>query len=243
MRPGKRTAPKAGSNGVTLPTPWVRSPASGAKASPSDWTFEGRLDTDTEWALTEGSHFLDGRGRVHEALRKIASKLNELGVPYAVVGGMAIFRHGYQRFTEDVDILVTRDGLKTIHEQLEGRGYLPPFAGSNHLRDTDLRVKIEFLRAGDFPGDGKPKPVAFPDPAAVGVEHGGIRYATLETIVEMKLASGMTNPGRVKDLGDVQEIIKALRLNAEFAERLNPFVRDKFMELWSGASFQNDPEG
>ena len=34
----------------------------------------------------------------------------------------------------DVDILVTREGLKTIHERLEGLGYVPPFTGSKNLR-------------------------------------------------------------------------------------------------------------
>ena len=30
--------------------------------------------------------------------------------------------------------------------------------------------KINFLLAGDFPGDGKPKPVTFPDPREAAVE-------------------------------------------------------------------------
>ena len=59
------------------------------------------------------------------------------------------------------DILVNREGLATIHEQLEGRGYLPPFTGSKHLRDTELGVKVEFLVSGGYPGDGQPKPVAW----------------------------------------------------------------------------------
>ena len=41
----------------------------------------------------------------------------------------------------------------------------------------------------------------------------------------------MTNAGRLKDLADVQELIRALHLPAEFAERLDPFVRAKFQEL------------
>ena len=75
-------------------------------------------------------------------------------------------KHGFRRFTEDVDILVTRDGLKAIHAHLEGLGYVPPFTGSKNLRDTEHGVRIEFLIAGEFPGDGKPKPVAFPGPRA-----------------------------------------------------------------------------
>jgi len=31
-------------------------------------------------------------------------------------------------------------------------------------------VRIEFLVSGQYPGDGKPKPVAFPDPADVAVK-------------------------------------------------------------------------
>jgi len=128
---------------------------------------------------------------------------------------------------------VTREGLTAIHEQLEGRGYVPPFAGSKNLRDTDSGVRIEFLVTGDYPGDGKPKPVAFPDPAAVATEINGVRCLNLPTLLEMKLASGMTEPGRLKDLGDVQELIASLRLPENVADRLNPFVRDKYRELWA----------
>lgn len=84
-------------------------------------TYEERLDRDARWALTEGSRFFEKQGSVHEALRKITARLDELGVPYAIAGGMALFEHGYRRFTEYIDILVTQRGLKTIHEQLERR--------------------------------------------------------------------------------------------------------------------------
>jgi hypothetical protein len=196
-------------------------------------TFEEKLSSDPTWALAEGGEFFMERGTVQDALHRVAKRLAELGMPHAVAGAMALFRHGYRRFTEDVDILVTRDGLKQIHEQLEGRGYLPVFAGSKALRDTELGVKIEFIVTGDYPGDGKPKPVAFPDPASVTVELEGIRYVNLTTLIELKLASGMTAPHRLKDLADVQELIKAVRLPREFAENLNPYVRDKFKELWA----------
>jgi hypothetical protein len=66
-----------------------------------------------------------------------------------------------------VDILVTRNGSKKIHDNLIGLGYLPKFPGSKHLKDTELGVSIEFLIAGEYPGDGKLKEVAFPDPATV----------------------------------------------------------------------------
>jgi hypothetical protein len=162
----------------------------------------------------------------------IARRLEELGVPYAIAGGIALFFHGYRRFTEDVDILVTAEGLEQIHRCLAGLGYLPPFAGSKNLRDTTYGVRIEFLVTGNYPGDGRPKPVAFPDPAAVSEEIEGLHFLRLETLIELKLASG-TTPGRRRDLADVQELIRILSLPADLAERLDPSVRDLYQELWS----------
>jgi hypothetical protein len=191
-------------------------------------SYEQRLCADFEWALREGSmHFEEASG-VQKAMRQIARRLDAIGVPYAIVGGMALFYHGYQRFTTDVDLLVTPDDLKRIHEQLEGLGYVPPFTGSKHLRDTETGVKVEFLTTGDYPGDGKPKPIAFPDPAAVREQANGLWFLTLPALIDLKLASGMTNPLRGKDLADVQELITARQLDEAFAGQLHPFVRDKF---------------
>ncbi len=204
--------------------------------------YEELLNEDCRWALNEGSRHFEEDSAVFKALHSIASRLEALGIPYAVVGGMALFRHGLRRFTEDVDILVTVDGLAEIHEKLEGRGYLPPFKNSKNLRDTDLGVKIEFLITGEYPGDGKKKPVAFPDPGEASFESDGIRYIDLHKLVELKLASGMTNPGRLKDLSDVQELIKALNLSSDFASELDPFVREKFVELWTTSMQDGPPE-
>jgi hypothetical protein len=191
-------------------------------------------------AIREAAGFFMHSDPVHQALREIARRLDELHIPYAVVGGMALVAHGYARTTVDVDVLITPEGLDAAHRSLEGLGYVPPFAGSKNLRDTQTGVQIEFLVTGQYPGDGKPKPVAFPDPAAASTEIDGIRFAKLPTLIELKLASGMTNPGRLRDLADVQELIRVLKLPAEYAEQLDPYVQPKFAELWSAAR-ENPP--
>lgn len=200
---------------------------------PLDYTK--RLDSDMNWALREGGMFFQNESEVQKSLRRITGRLNDLGIDYAVVGGMALFLHGFRRFTEDVDILVTRKGLQRLHEALEGSGYRPPFAGSKNLRDTENGVRIEFLVAGEFPGDGKPKPVAFPEPGLVAVEQEGIRLLNLNALIELKLASGMTGLARLKDLADVQEVIKMLALPEALAEQLAPYVQERYKELWQGA--------
>jgi hypothetical protein len=195
--------------------------------------YEQQLQSDFRWALSEGSRHFDEKSAVFAALHKIGARLDELNVPYAIVGGMALFRHGFRRFTEDVDVLVRKSDLKLIHEKLEGVGYLPLHKRSKHLRDTENGVRIEFLASGDYPGDGKRKPVAFPEPSSVSQRIDAISYVNLECLVELKLVSGMTGAGRLKDLADVEELVKLLRLPANLAERLNPYVREKYLELWN----------
>ncbi len=185
--------------------------------------------------MSEGSRHFQEDSDVFRAFHKITRRLAELGIPYAIVGGMALFRHGLRRFTEDIGILVTKDDLRRIHEKLQGLGYLPVHPHSKHLRNTELGVRIEFLTSGDFPGDGQPKPVAFPDPRSVSFEFDGVSHITLPALIELKLASGMTNPARLRDLADVLELIKLGNLSADYAEQLNPFVRDKYRELYEAA--------
>ena len=209
--------------------------------APMTPAFEMHLNRDLQWALQEGSMFFEEKGGLHAALRKIAERLGQLNIPYAVAGGMALFVHGFRRFTEDVDILVTRDGLERLHRELEGLGYVPLFSGSKNLRDVDSGVRIEFLISGDYPGDGKPKPVAFPDPEQASIERDGIHYLNLPALVELKLASGITAPGRLKDLADVQELIRLLRLPADFADQLQPFVLAKYHELWQTVQHEEKP--
>jgi hypothetical protein len=146
---------------------------------------------------------------------------------------MALNAHGYHRETVDVDVLVTPEGLSAFVAQLVGRGYHPAFEGARKsFRNTQTNVKIEFLTTGEYPGDGKPKPVAFPNPSEVSIVHDGRRFVSLPALMTLKLASGMTNPGRLRDLADVQELIRILGLDEHTADELHPYVRERFLELF-----------
>jgi hypothetical protein len=195
-------------------------------------TYEEQLSQNLDWALREGSmHFEEGSA-VHKTLRRLAARLDELGIEYALAGGMAMFMHGYRRFTEDVDFLVTPENLARIHDEVEGRGYVCTFEKSKNLRDAETRVRIDFIVTGQFPGTGQPGPVAFPDPKAVSEVLDGVRVVNLPTLVQLKLASGQA-PGRLKDLGDAQELIRTLKLPLDFGNRLDPSVRDAYSAMWN----------
>ena len=199
-------------------------------------TYEARLQDNYLALLEEASKYYMTRGDVFTTLQNLTRRLGEVNIPYALVGGLALAAHGFVRMTQDVDILMTREGLKTFKEKFEGRGYVSAFAGAQKtFRDTETQVRIEILVTGDYPGDGKPKPVAFPDPSVVFTERGGMRIISIEKLIELKLASGMSAPHRLRDLADVQDLIATLKLPIEFAESLDESVRETFRQLWHSA--------
>lgn len=199
---------------------------------PDDPVYETALQQSPKWALSEGSRHFEEQSAVFQAMRGIAQRLDELRFPYAIIGPLAFFHYGYRRFTEDVEVLVRKSDLRSIHDALNGRGYLSKSEQSKHLRDTQHGVRIKFSMTGDYPGDTKPKPVQFPDPIEAGLDADGIRYLKLEPLVELMLTAGITNPGNLKDLADVFELIKTRKLPREFADSLHSSVRAMFLELW-----------
>ena len=206
-------------------------------------TYEARLHDDYLALLKEASDFYMASGDVFTTLRNLTRRLREENIPYALVGGLALAAHGFVRMTQDVDLLMTPEGLETFKQRFVGRGYALGFSGAQKtFRDTETQVRIEVLVSGDYPGDGKPKPVAFPDPSNTFTESGGMRVIPLETLIELKLASGMSAPHRLRDLADVQDLITALKLPLELAEKLDASVRETFSQLWHGAQANSSDE-
>lgn len=183
-------------------------------------------------AYQEGLRFFAGKGMINNALRRVARDLEEKDIDYTVIGAVALNQHGYRRFTEDIDLLLTKDGLQKFRGELVGRGYRPAFEGATRMfRTAEEGVTVEVVTTGEYPGDGRPKSVQFPRPADVSVEIDGVQIISLEKLIELKLASGLSSPDRLRDLADVQELIKIKDLPADFRDQLDPSVRDKFTEL------------
>ena len=60
--------------------------------------------------IRDGDEFFERRGRVYETLGRITRRLKEEEIPFALIGGMAVAAHGFNRFTEAVDLLTTPEG-------------------------------------------------------------------------------------------------------------------------------------
>ena len=79
--------------------------------------------------------------------------------------------------------------------------------------------------------------------ALVGGEVGHLRCVAalrLPRLLELKIASGMTAPHRMRVLDDAMRLIAANELDEAYAEELDPYVRDKYLELWKLAQIEED---
>jgi len=198
--------------------------------------------------FAEGLRLMDefpvGAAPAQKAARKIARTLEEMGIPYVVADGLAVHAHGHKRATVDVDLIMTKSDLAKFKERWLGLGWVEKFKGSKGLRDAEFDVKVDILTPDEIPGDGKVTPFHFPDPATVGTDVGGIwagiKVLDLRTLIELKLASGLSSPHRPQDLADVIQLIRANKLPRDYATQLHEYTRAKYDELWGCAQVEED---
>ena len=129
------------------------------------------------WAGVENARrFFMGEADVQRALERLARVLDDKGIPYAIVGALALNEWGYRRVTVGVDVLLTPDGLRTLKAEVLGSGYVEKFPGSRGLRDTVAGVDIDVLLAGEYPGDGSRSRWRFPTRPKSPFGAGASRY-------------------------------------------------------------------
>jgi len=175
--------------------------------------------------LQELERFFMAKDKVHQTLRRVVKNLSKAKIDYAVLGGMALNAHRYRRATTDVDLLVTAQGLAAFRERFLGKEYGQAPRRPRRFVDLKSGVTIDMLVAGRFPGSGEPGPIAFPEPSAVAQVMEGIRYVTLATLIDLKLAAR-----RWRDFADVVELIRCNELDESFLTKLHPSTHSDFIE-------------
>lgn len=194
-------------------------------------TYEQKLDADVRWAFMEGSSHFGNASAVHKTLARFARRLDELKIPYAVTGAMALFFHGYRHFTEDVDLLVTQAGMEAIRSQLDELDCWTERPGSNVLRDRQTGVAIDLHETTSELTN-----------SVVNME--GMRILSLPCLVETKIRSGTARRGRLMHLCDIQALLERVQLPESFVTQLSPPAQAEFHTIWwhaHGNSFANAP--
>lgn len=151
--------------------------------------------------LGEGSKLLD-----------VARRVSRVG---PVVGGVAVFLHGYRRTTEDVDLFVTDTGEAA--RVLESLGAAWDEDRREHVIDGLPVHLVTADQTGDAPGHVS--------------EIEGVRVVSLADLIRFKLRSGTRTVARSKDLADVVELIRRVPLDKSFAGKIPAELRAEYKRL------------
>ncbi len=151
-------------------------------------------------------------------------------IPHALLGGVAVCLHGYQRNTVDVDVLVRKVDSDAVRVSLQREGFA--WNAKDKEFNSPSGIAIQFLLAGD--PAGRDSEVRLPDPSddRTVTEIEGLPVLRLSRLIEIKIACGMGNLRRThKDFADVIELILQNRLNSSFARYLHKSLRPAYRQL------------
>ena len=159
-----------------------------------------------------------------DELLSVVDRLGDLmadaGVPYELVGGMAVFLHvravseENARLTNDVDVAIRRSDLELIKR-------LAPHHGVEFRHATQRKAKgaIHFVFAGEKvrPDYLEPVPELADVPPAPG-----IRLASIANLLRMKLTSN-----RLRDMTHVRDLIDVGLITPEMEVALSVPLRQR----------------
>lgn len=170
----------------------------------------------------------------NESLWNVATQchalLKEAGIPHAILGGVAVCLHGYQRNTVDLDLLVPPSESEAIRSLLENAGF--SWSNENAEFRSPSGVPVQLLLAGERAGSGSE--VRLPDPAdeTTIAFLEGLPVVSLAELIQCKLACGEGNLRRThKDFADVVELIDKHQLGQSFARHLHKSLHRRYHEL------------
>jgi hypothetical protein len=181
--------------------------------------------------------FVEGRAPVHDSLRRLVQGFDQAGMGYAIVGAMAVIAHGHRRGTDNVDVLVTPQGLVEFRDTLVPECYVPVERHTRRFTDRINQIPVNFFLTGHHPGWDYRGPVTFPEPRNARVLKGDVWHVTLETLLSLKLAAR-----RFQDLADVVGLAAVHELDNSYAERLHPSIREDYLGCIVEIPWQEEPQ-
>ncbi len=86
-------------------------------------------------------------------------------------------------------------------------------------------MSFDILFSGNFRGNGKPGPIAYPDPSTVGLLIEDLLVVDLPNLVQLNLVAG-----RYQDFADVVNLIRENQLAEDFSIKLHESIRADYLE-------------
>src|SRR5581483_5507173 len=134
-------------------------------------------------------------GRHGRVVRSVDHLLQATQIQAVLAGDWAVWHHGYVgRITQDLDIALPAGQIDEFMRAASVAGFqaLPTRPGRwPKLLHKDTGVQVDILPEGQRPGTAaRPAPTLIPHPARMGAVSGILRYITLPSLVELKIAAG-----------------------------------------------------
>ena len=171
--------------------------------------------------------------KVRERLLRATAALNQIGVPYAVVGGNAVASwvatvdEGAVRNTRDVDLLVRRSDLAAITAAMEQAGFVRDEVLDVVMFRDGMEGKPSEAVHLRFAGEKTRPDHLLPAPEIQTVEDpANFRVIALETLVEMKLMSN-----RDKDRTHLRDLIGVRLVDTSSLTKLPPELADRLKQI------------
>lgn len=138
---------------------------------------------------------------VVQSLQWSHKKLVELGVPHALIGGMALSEYGYGRGTQDVDWLIPEEFVATVLEHFQKEGF-QVFHQSGDVLQLTGAAEIDFLIAR--------RPISRSMIENAHESEGlDLPVVSSNDLIGLKIQCYAGNPKRKsKELSDIQELIE-----------------------------------
>lgn len=142
---------------------------------------------------------------LYEEFQAVVSAFEDAGVPYAIVGAMALAIHGVPRATEDIDILIKPEHVDQAKEVAALVGYTAPAAPMTFASGVTVQRVTKFedkdhLTLDLLVAEG-PLENIWEMRMQVEADDDVVSTVTREGLIRMKSLSG-----RLKDLADIEQL-------------------------------------
>jgi hypothetical protein len=169
-------------------------------------------------------------------LDRIAKILEQAGIPYELVGGMAVFVHVNRadqtaaRNTKDIDLLIRRVDLQAVVNAAQAAGFVFRHAAGVDmlLWQGDKSNPILFVFAGEKTRQEQPHVNPELAPVRETLYGSGFWIIPIADLVKMKLSSN-----RLRDQVQIQDMDAVGLINSQVESMLPADLRDRLTAIRS----------
>jgi predicted nucleotidyltransferase len=172
-----------------------------------EYLLEGRNGLETCVILSERGLLGTRRTMKQETVKDVLHRLNEAGVRYCLVGGLALAHHSVPRQTQDVDILVLPEDLPLVQHLLQGYEL--------HGTSVVLVFKIDETRIDIIPANLRARREAVLAYIEDVLDGMTVRVVNLRDLILLKLWAIPNRPTKGKRMQDETDVVGLIEMNSD----------------------------